>query len=605
MRAEPTADRWIETAAWIVPTRGPTDGRKQAVPIFDYKGQDARALIAEAQDLATHANNGIPAGWRVLTAQDLGVSADHVDSKGFFRGEGLLEAQATIMAKVDSSGVVRLCVCFEPTNGADAPDYEAMADDSYALAFDYLLEAVKAYGQARGLGGEDVIVTGYSLGAGAANTMAAHKDDSWGGYYSQSDYLAFAVPKLTEIASVFNFGFENDVVHRITGEGDADANAASPLHGVQGNDRAYATSTDNIVLFNATYANPLFPAAGWTLGNLPEGWSAHLDGARFNPIRLIGGSHFYDFMERDSAIVIAHLPPELRQTVWVSDAQRSTSSHFGELAFILGSETGDLLGDGRSDDFLDGFGGDDRFRLSGGNDSVHGGAGTDTVVIGGKLADYTAIRLADGTVYLHDRTGANGLESLASVEQLATDGLLPTTYRISASGIDADGLGTVDLAWSAHREGGAGNDILSAAGRLFGLDGDDRLNGRAGDDLLNGGAGRDILDGAGGVNWMFGEAGDDMLKAGVGDDHLSGGVGSDQFEFRRGLVGDDVITDFNAGEQGHDRILFNKAEFSSFQYVLDHSRQVGDDLVIDGANGSLTLLGTTAADLTASDFFFG
>lgn len=574
------------------------------MPIFDYKGQDGRALIAEAQNLATHANNGVPAGWTLLTAQDLGVDPAHVDSQGFFRGEGLLEAQASIMAKVGPDGVLRLCVCFEPTNGADAPDYEAMADDSYALAFDYLLEAVKAFGIANGLVGEDVIVTGYSLGAGAANTMAAHRDDSWGGYYAGADYLAFAVPKLTEIADVFNFGFENDVVHRITGEGDADANAASPLHGVLGNDRAYGTSTDNIVLFNDTYANPLFPAAGWTLGNLPEGWSAHLDGARFNPIEVIGGSHFYDYMERDSTIVIAHLTEQLRGLVWVEDAPRGTSSHHGEMGFILGSEGGDLLGDGRSGDFLDGFGGNDRFRLSGGDDFVHGGAGTDTVVLGGALNDYTAMRLSDGTVYLHDRTGTNGLESLASVEQLTTGGLLAATYQIRAGGIDADGLGLPDLAWSAHREGTAGADALSGAGRLFGLGGDDRISGRAGEDLLNGGAGRDILDGAGGVNWLFGEAGDDMLKAGVGDDHLSGGVGSDQFEFRRGLVGDDVIADFNQGEQGLDRILLSKADFADFQAVIDHSRQVGDDLVIDGANGTLTLAGLTATDLSAGDFLF-
>lgn len=580
------------------------------MPIFDYRGADGRALLSDAYELGLwYTGNFANAGWRALTAEELGVASSHVDSGGFFTGEGLLDAQANILAKVEDGRIVKLAVAYTATNnGTDVADYSAMADDSYCHAFDYLLEAVRTFAIAHGISGREVLVTGYSLGAGAANTMAAERDDSWGGFYRDSDYLPAAVPKLTEVANVFNFGFENDVVHRVTGEGDKDANADSPTQGIVHNDVPYATTTDNIVLFNDTYANPLFPVAPFTLANVPEGWSAHLDGTEFNPVRLISGSHFYDYMEMDSTIVIAYLTEQLRGSVWVEDKQTSTSSHFGSLAFILGGDSADRLGDGRADDFLDGFGGDDLIRISRGNDAVHGGSGTDTVIVAGSVADYDVVRLADGTVYLHDRAGIYGLDELVSVERLKGDALLSPTYAVTRGGLDTSDLLGVDIGYVAHREGGAVADTLraSAAGeRLFGLGGDDRLVGGAGDDLLVGGTGRDLISGGLGRNAMFGGAGNDHLLAGAGDDALSGGVGGDLFDFAGGLVGEDRITDFDMGEQGDDRMRFSRTDFADFQALVDHSRQVGEDLVIDGPHGAVTLVGYSFGQLTAGDVLFG
>jgi triacylglycerol lipase len=168
--------------------------------------------------------------------------------------------------------------------------------------------------------------------------------------------------------------------------------------------------------------------------------------------------------------------------------------------------------------------------------------------------------------------------------------------------------GAATVAYAAHREGGAGADALTGGGRadaLFGLAGNDRLSGGNGDDLLVGGAGRDRLTGGNGADRLFGGAGDDLFVGGAGDDTMSGGFGSDLFDFRAGLAGDDVVTDFDMGEEGDDRLRFSRVDFASFAEVVAHAREDGDALVIEGENGSVRLMGLQLVDLTAADVIFG
>jgi Ca2+-binding RTX toxin-like protein len=74
------------------------------------------------------------------------------------------------------------------------------------------------------------------------------------------------------------------------------------------------------------------------------------------------------------------------------------------------------------------------------------------------------------------------------------------------------------------------------ADQIWGLGGQDTLHGYDGDDILTGGADNDIL---------FGDAGNDRLNGGAGKDRLTGGAGADTFIYSGG---NDIITDFNAGE---------------------------------------------------------
>jgi len=94
---------------------------------------------------------------------------------------------------------------------------------------------------------------------------------------------------------------------------------------------------------------------------------------------------------------------------------------------------------------------------------------------------------------------------------------------------------------------------IKANHALFNVEGDTR----GGDDHLYGGDGNDILYGQGGNDFLFGESGNDILFGGTGNDQLTGGkgndiltggAGADTFIWRAGDIGNDIITDFKAGE---------------------------------------------------------
>jgi Ca2+-binding RTX toxin-like protein len=93
---------------------------------------------------------------------------------------------------------------------------------------------------------------------------------------------------------------------------------------------------------------------------------------------------------------------------------------------------------------------------------------------------------------------------------------------------EADGAKTDD-----NLVGGAGADVF------YGLAGNDVLDGGAGDDVLLGGSGTDTLQGG---------AGQDLLIGGKDSDTLTGGAGADTFIWKKGDIGKDVVTDFNAKE---------------------------------------------------------
>lgn len=166
--------------------------------------------------------------------------------------------------------------------------------------------------------------------------------------------------------------------------------------------------------------------------------------------------------------------------------------------------------------------------------------------------------------------------------------------------------------------GAAGNDTLRGLGgddRLEGGAGHDRLKGGAGDDRLLGGAGRDRLDGAGGADLLAGGGGNDrlaggagadvlrgsggadVLTGGAGNDRLAGGAGADEFRFAA-RHGADSITGFTPGED-----LIRLAEAAPRYRALDIS-QVGEDVVIDTGEGTVTLKQVEADDLSARDFLF-
>ncbi|WP_312027556.1 calcium-binding protein [Pseudomonas aeruginosa] len=617
--------------------------------IFDYKGQDARKLISDAWTISAY-TNGIaaagelykipslvvdnatnnflpPAGWRELTPSELGLSEDRLDITGSFKGESLLGSQAKILGEFNDSGAL-VKVAFSVAGTSSVldlvPGYVEMANGTYINSFEYLLSAVKDYAVGNGLGGSDVVVTGYSLGAAAVNNFYTQRESLSDGFYKDASFVSAESPVISDGEGVFNFGFENDVVYRAVGD-DAQGPVPALLNALTGNDTSYVSTTDNIVLFDTLYSLPVWPYGVFSVANL-TGWSAHVGGVFTNPIQRIGESSFYDYIERDSVVVLSNLDAVSRLTSWVSDKDTSTSNHYGKPAFLLGTENGDKLQDGAGDDFLDGFQGSDQFRLSTGTDLVAGGVGEDKVYLSGDAANYEAVRLNDGTLFLYDSSGKYGLKELSGVEtvefetetvttlstlpiigniikQVST--VLTPSYDVSGSKLESNALFGRDKEYQSSIQGVEGNDTLAGSSQrdlIFGLDGDDSISGLAGNDLLHGGLGNDLLFGGAGSDQLFGGAGDDRLVGGVGDDYLSGGVGSDIFSFGSRGFGNDVITDFNIHGNGVDIVEFSSSVFATEEEVLGSIVQGEEGAFLSVGDGSITFIGVAVEQISAQSF---
>lgn len=611
--------------------------------IFDYKGQDARALMSDAWTLATYTSGvatvgalynipgavlgdgnafALPKGWREISSSELNVDKSHLDRTGSFTGDGVAGAQARVYGQYDASGHLnKMAFSVAGTNSlTDLAGWPAMINNSYIHSFEYLLDAVKGYATGHDLSGKDMVVTGYSQGGAVTNGMFLSKDTLADGFFKNADYFGMESPAVGNDTGIYNFGFENDVVHRLVGE---ETNLGSAIiNALKGSDTSYSSTTDNIVLFDPVYASPTWPNGPFSIVN-PSSWAAHLEGLFINPIQTIAQSTFYSYMERDSTIVISNLDPISRSLTWVSDKPSATSNHFGTPAFLLGTGSGDKLQDGSHDDFLDGFAGDDSFRLSTGTDIVAGGAGNDSVYLKGATADYEAVRLSDGTLFLNDASGHYGLKELHDVEHVAFETALATTagqlpiiggvlsgvgqlltpgYTVTDSKLNYEGLFGADKTYSKAIEGSALADTLNGTnGRdlMFGQGGNDTLNGGAGNDLLHGGDGNDTLLGGEGNDQLYGGAGNDVLVGGPGNDWLNGGVGSDRFVFDQAGFGQDRISDFNAHQNGLDVLVFSKALFASTSAVISAASLQGSDTVIHAGDSSVTLVGFTPAHLSA------
>ena len=214
---------------------------------------------------------------------------------------------------------------------------------------------------------------------------------------------------------------------------------------------------------------------------------------------------------------------------------------------IRGSDFNDVLTGADGVNRLAGNEGDDELIGMGGNDMLLGGEGAD-IINGGEGIDTANYQHADEGV------GVN----------LATGGFAG----------EATGDTFIDVEFfygSEFNDTAIGDDLAN------------RLNGQLGDDVLNGAGGRDTLIGD------------------LGNDTLTGGDDLDLFLFR-GAFGNDVITDFEAGEGIVDRIFFQGLGLSDSDLTFTDGT---DGLFIEaGTYGTLLLEGVQAIDLAADDFIF-
>lgn len=604
------------------------------MPIFDYKGDDARTLVTQAFDLMRYSYHGafdgvnaaydqhgitltglVPTliggltgllppplsstpnaeqhardviedkGWTVITREQLDYAAARVNQYGTFQGETLYEAsaQADILGRYDANGhLTEIGIVFRGTTGPRETlvgdtlldlvnDLTFLVDPNYhyaARAFGTLLSKVAEFAVANGLSGNDVLVTGHSLGGYAVNDLARLSQDAANplhAFYGDANYIAQAAPALYDNPKVIlNFGLENDPVFRATSDG---------LGGLLGvHDSPHASTTDNIVDFNDYYASPLFPVGVFSVLDLSD-WLAHNPDFYAHAAERIASSAFYDHIDQDSVVVVADLSDPVRAGTWVEDkASPTATDHAGQPVFILGTDDADLLRSHGTSDFLEGRAGDDRFQLGGGQDIVLGGAGRDTVELSQSLASYDFAHTSDGTIYVADRAGDGSFSTLSSIEAVQTQEWVKFLgIPLYQQGITRD---VATLSYDETKEGGAGDDLLQLAAN--------------GGGWAFGGSGNDIL--AGGT-------GDDHLDGGSGDDHLTGAGGSDVFVFSDAF-GSDVIHDFG----GNDRLDFVAVDgFHSADDVLAAAHQVGANVVIEHGADSITLIDVNLATLTHDD----
>ncbi|PNK61221.1 PE-PPE domain-containing protein [Psychrobacter sp. FDAARGOS_221] len=575
-------------------------------------------LTGELFDSPT--NIGVPNGWQELTPSDIGVSDDTLDSEGYFKIESLYTGdmtggpQAKIFGQYNEAGeLVRINLNIAGTNNLiDVIDYFDFNSREGAELLNPILDVVKAFAVENGLEGSNVVISGYSAGAAVTNVIAAERQDLAEGFFADSDYIAFAVPTIYEEPGVvINVGYENDVIHRITGdESDIGAAILAMDFGFVNPDKDFNSSTDNIVLYDDVYASPIWDLSIFSFLNIPLGWYAHIHGVSSDAIDRIVDSSFYEHTTMDSTVVVSGLTGFKRATTWVEDDASPTSSHYGSAAFLIGTQYDDLIAGGSNFDYIDAGLGDDTIKAGVGVDHVDGNAGHDEIRIAGKSDAWNVFKMAGDTLFFVDKDADSiNLVEVDNVESVSFDKELLShlnNYDIGDNGlVDTRPImkwfDNKDKSYSDHVEGSEGNDQLTG-NVVFSRDGNDKIIGTDADDVLHGGEGNDVILSVAGNNKLYGAEGNDVLVSGAGDDWLVGGIGHDVF-----VIGNDpcsdTIADFNNDIGYQDIIQFSADLFSSVTDLVQQTVQYGTDVVIGLTEANqVTVLNSTVDDVLAASF---
>ncbi|WP_223512429.1 polyurethanase [Pseudomonas sp. GL-B-19] len=526
------------------------------------------------------------AGWTPITASQLGYDGK-VDARGTFFGEkaGYTTAQVEILGKYDAQGhLTEIGIAFRGTSGpretlisdsiGDVINdlLAALGPKDYAKnyvgeAFSNLLADVATFAQANGLSGQNVLVSGHSLGGLAVNSMADLSTGKWGGFFQDSSYIAYASPTQSGTDKVLNVGYENDPVFR------ALDGSSFNLSSVGVHDAAKASATDNIVSFNDHYASTAWNVLPYSILNIPT-WISHLPTAYGDGMNRVIESKFYDLTSKDSTIIVANLSDPARANTWVQDLNRNAETHKGS-TFIIGSDANDLIQGGKGNDYLEGRDGNDTFRDGGGYNILLGGKGNNVLELQQSVKSVEFANDGAGTLYLRDAGGGisitRDIGSLVSKEPGFLWGLFKddVTHSVTANGLVA---GNNLTAYASSVKGGTGADTLKAQATgdwLFGLDGNDHLIGGSGNDVFVGGTGNDLLESGGGVDTFL----------------FSGAFGQDRV----------------VGYQANDKLVFVGVQgVVPNDDVRAHAAAVGQDTVLTFGGDSVTLVGVGLDSLSGS-----
>ena len=304
---------------------------------------------------------------------------------------------------------------------------------------------------------------------------------------------------------------------------------------------------------------------------------------------------------------------------------------------LLDPETGDILElyeapadgstlvfDSAGADTLTGGLGDDTLSGDWGNDSIDGGEGFDTINYEFEVANFGGsqavfVNLQTGVVT--DTFGNN--DTVSNVEDIVGTMMNDTIIGNGAHEMFFGNDGNDSL------RGGGGNDSL------YGQDGDDTIWGKGENDHITGGNGFDMIDAGTGNDTVVGGNGRDVVYLGDGDDvfednaqndtwgrdrvdggagndtfildggydTVTGGAGADTFIFTSSHIGNDRVTDYEAGV---DALQLDDALWGGGRSVAQVISDFADDstgtVIFDFGNDNvITLQGVnTLAGLEAA-----
>ncbi|WP_300518698.1 Hint domain-containing protein [Aliiroseovarius sp.] len=262
-------------------------------------------------------------------------------------------------------------------------------------------------------------------------------------------------------------------------------------------------------------------------------------------------------------------------TITTGDDQDTITGGTGEDT-IDGGLDDDTIDGGEGNDFIIGGHGSDTIQGGAGNDEIWGGLGPDTDPFNAPDVDQPG-----DSFPIADPVPNNGIDVIHG--GAGND----TIYGQD----DADQL--FGDAGMDYIDGGIDNDEIHGgdnADTLLGGQGDDTIFGDDGADIIEGGTGNDVVDGGRGADRIFGGEGDDLLDGGTGGDFIDGGAGDDTI---LGTTGRDELhggddNDTITGGLGEDVI-----DGGNGDDMIDAG---GDDDIVSGGAGNDTITGGLGND---------
>lgn len=391
----------------------------------------ASRLFAKHPDRIDYSPDFLNEGWRDITVEELRLSSEYVDSRGFYHFPSPVTGspvsgfgpQLKVVGLFDAQqNLQKIAISFCGTNDiCDIVDYTQLNNGKVLSEAENLLKSIRDFAVSNGLNGEDVIVTGYSLGGGLTNIMARLSESLADGFYANSDYISWASPLIFDgDGKVLNIGFENDPVFRVLGDESGFWEAVKAMEpGLTTPDREYDSATDNIVLYTDLYGSFLWNIVPFSVLALPLGsWNAHFAGSKTDAFERIFGSQFYDYMSSDSTVIVDEQSSWTSWYSWVHDKGDDSSER---PVFIIGNDGNNLLAGGKGGDYIEGLGGDDKIEPGKGANRVDGGSGYDTLLLSDVMDDWNIYRVSDGTLFFHSERGA-GLTEATGIEGISFSG---------------------------------------------------------------------------------------------------------------------------------------------------------------------------------------